>query len=162
MLWVEGGKKKSGVQFNLVTYVEEYEASTRTDYEGEREMMWEKQALEFWQTIKGGQYTEEEAQEKWNKLNRECDIRDQDGPEKKPLRLAVKTHDVVKDVNSVGLKRKMVCEEKGNKKATKEDLERMGKRIMMNHQGGAAGAVSMDLESLASTMVKKWKRWTSV
>ena len=111
--------------------------------------MWEKEAIEFWQSVPGGQYTEEEAQAKWLKHSAECKLRDHAGPEKKPLRLAVKIGDLVNEINSIGKKRRIVCEEKGNKKAKAEDIENLVQRMQMNHSSG----VGLDMEDLQSKMV---------
>ena len=110
--------------------------------------MWEKEAIEFWQSVPGGQYTEE-AQTKWLKHSAECKLRDHAGPEKKPLRLAVKIGDLVNEINSIGKKRRIVCEEKGNKKAKAEDIENLVQRMQMNHSSG----VGLDMEDLQSKMV---------
>ena len=134
-----------------MTYMEEVEASTRKDYEGECQMMWEKQAIEFWMKIKGGQHTEEEGNIMWLLLEKECEVRDNLGPAKKPLRLSVKVKDTVKDVNSLAIKRRMLCEEKANKKAKQEDLDKLSKRITMNH--------ALEQQALIWTWASWRSRW---
>ena len=45
-------------------------------------------------------------------------VTDQKGPPKKPLRMAIGTRDIVANKNAFIKKRKMLCEEKGIKKAS--------------------------------------------
>ena len=120
--WEGGSKPKSGVAFSVVTFMEETEASTAIEYVGEKQLMWEKQALTFWQSVDGGCLTEEEAQSRWSSMvaNIEADrtVTDHKGPQKKPLRMAIGTRDIVANKNAFIKKRKMLCEEKGMKKAS--------------------------------------------
>ena len=120
--WEGGSKPKSGVAFSVVTFMEETEASTAIEYVGEKQLMWEKQALTFWQSVDGGCLTEEEAQSRWSSMvaNIEADrtVTDHKGPQKKPLRMAIGTRDIVANKNAFIKKRKMLCEEKGIKKAS--------------------------------------------
>ena len=143
-LWTQGGKDKKGVQWCLVTYIEETEASTGVDYVGEKVMMWEKQAIQFWMSVDGGCYTEEESIAKWAKLVSDKDdhITDQKGPPRKRLRFAIKTRDMVNDVNSFKKRRKMVCQDKPLKKASQEDLSKLTKRVQMHHSAGSGSGLN--------------------
>ena len=70
---------------------------------GEAVMMWEKQAVAFFQPVEGGCHSEEEATAKWTDLVAKMDdpgvIKDRKGPPKKPLRFAIRTRDLVNNVN---------------------------------------------------------------
>ena len=66
--WEGGSKPNGGIAFSLVIFMEETEASTAIEYVGEKQFMWERQALTFWQSVDGGCLTEEEAQSRWSSM----------------------------------------------------------------------------------------------
>lgn len=146
--WTSRGKK-GGVQWAMVTYMQEVEASTTVAYEGEFVMMWERQATEFWQTIAGGSMMEEEASSKWLTMSAQKDHdatpHDMKGPPKKPLRLAVKVADKVVHSNAFKRSRKLVMEEKGNKNASQEEIDRLVKKAMTNHDATAQAIEAGDV-----------------
>ena len=101
--------------------------------------------------------TEEEAQSFWLQQSTNAAalgvITDQRGPAKRPLRIRVKTADMVNFVNHHDRKRKIVMEEKGLKKATEADLHRMAKRTMANHDKLGSGSADQSLADIAQGMV---------
>ncbi len=53
--------KKGKIAFSLMIYMQTVEASSSTIYQATYDMMWENQAVQFWQTVGGGSSSEEEA-----------------------------------------------------------------------------------------------------
>ena len=96
--WELKGRSRSGVQWCAVTYVEEVEVTSAVEYVGERQMMWERHANIFWQSVEGSMMTEEEADAEWSLMVSRKDIDktpyDYKGPARRPLRLAIKAKDV--------------------------------------------------------------------
>lgn len=97
--------------WNLATYFEEWKATAETGYVGRVKLMWEDQAVEFWQSTAGGSMSKGEAEARWRHeaMNRdELGIAwDKKGPAKSPLRLAVPFEDVIDDVMRVGTAKRL-------------------------------------------------------
>ncbi len=58
--WAAKGKKGK-ITWAMVTYMQTAEASTSVAFAGTAKMMWEREAIEYWQSVPGGASTEEEA-----------------------------------------------------------------------------------------------------
>ncbi len=145
------------VRWNIVTYMEEIQSTTGVEYVEEGEMMWRKQALRFWQSPEGGSMSDEDATLEWARLSSNIEslglITDQRGPPKEPLRIRVKTSDKVNFKNAHSRKRKILMEEKGLKKCEDEDIDRLTKRTLANHDKIGTGSSDVDLAGLAQGMV---------
>ena len=100
----KAGNKKAA--WSVVNYMEEVKASSKVRNVDKGKMMWEDQAIEFWQTAAGGSYSKMAARSKWDAMveNKEADgtITDQDGPKWRPLRLRIHVGDDVNFENSFG------------------------------------------------------------
>ncbi len=158
--WVEKGKPGKGNGFCLVTYIEEAEATTGVEYVGEKVMMWERQAIMFWQSVDGGAISEEDAANRWQTMaaakNDEKIPWDMLGPVKKPLRMAIPTRDVVNTLNSFLRKRKVEMRDKPSKSTSQENIDRMIKRTQMHHDtsvGVGGVAASSSLKDISHRMV---------
>ena len=86
----EGAKKKYA-KFSCIQFSEIMQAVTETEYQGQGQMMWERQALEHWTSTAGGRMSEEEAAAKWKSLASKLEgpdkvVHDYKGPAKSPLR----------------------------------------------------------------------------
>ena len=116
----------------------------------------------FWQSVDGGCSTEEEADAKWKALEvlaKEGSIVfDKQGPEKKPLRLAVDREVMVYNYNDVKKKRQIDFVDKPLKKVDEGQLGKMVKRVMSNHDsiGGSSSADSVipDAQKLGTMMLQ--------
>ncbi|CAL1151620.1 unnamed protein product [Cladocopium goreaui] len=139
----KAGQKKS--TWNLAEYIEEVRASTETVGTSRGKMMWQDQAIEFWRSTDGGALTKQEAASKWDELVATYEAlgipHDHKGPAKASLRLRIHTEDLVDDVKRVAKEKKVVMHGQQTKKATAEDVEKMSKSLMVNHdkiQGGVS------------------------
>ena len=159
--WVTNSKQGK-VKWCMIQYKESVEAQTGVRLSENQQMMWERQAVLFWQSVDGGCLTEEEAQARWSKLaarvGEEGCIFDYKGPERKPLRLAITREDMVYNYNEVSKKRSVDFLEKAQKKVDDAGLQKTLKRVMTSHdQIGGSSAVSTiipDSEGLAQMMVQ--------
>ena len=52
----------------LLKYVEEVDANSAMVFRDHGIMMWKRQAIKFWESIDGGELTEEEANQKWRDM----------------------------------------------------------------------------------------------
>jgi hypothetical protein len=148
---------KGKPKWSLVTYMEEIEAASQVAYTDEGEMMWEKQAIQFWMSIAGGAMTEDEAELRWKQFAASPEdfglLSDQGGPPKKPLRLRVKVADKVDFSNLYARKRKLNMSEQSIKNATSEDIERLSKKAMANHDKVGDLSKDIGLSEIAHGMV---------
>ena len=152
------------IQWNIVTYMEAVLAETGLTYSGNSRMMWEKQALSFWQSVDGGCMSEEDAEAKWESLAGRLDdedvVHDMKGPAKKPLRIAVWVEDMIYDYNKVAKQRKVEFQDKPQKKVDEATIEKYMKRATSGHEevgGGAAASIGQVLPSgnrLSQTLVR--------
>ncbi len=75
------------------------QVASSTEFLAKGCMMWEKQAIEHWQTTAGGRLSEEDAKARWEEWTSNKEemglIFDLKGPARKPLRLRVGTLDEV-------------------------------------------------------------------
>ena len=135
---------KKAVKFCVAQFQHEHAAEQSIDFAGEGEMMWERQAIEYWTSVPGGALSQDDAQARWNDwsshyLDREI-IHDEKSPNpKKPLRLRIPTKDSVNFVNrSIDAKR-TVATETPVKKPKEADLEKMQARLSVGFGSGTGG-----------------------
>ena len=138
------GQKAGKIKWSMMEYKESVEAESGVRLSENQQMMWERQALVFWQSVDGGAHTEEEAQSKWDKLAARVGdadvISDHKGPSKKPLRLAIIREDMVYNYSQLAKKRKVEFSDKAQKKVDDAGIQKTVKRVMSNHDSVAAGA----------------------
>lgn len=100
----KAGNKKAA--WSVVNYIEEVKAASKVRNIDQGQMMWEDQAIEFWQTAAGGSYSKMAARSKWDVMvdNKEADgtITDEHGPKWRPLRMRIHVGDNVNFENSFG------------------------------------------------------------
>ena len=101
--------------------------------------------------------TEEEAEMRWtNESTNSKDlgiITDQHGPPKRPLRIRVKVADKVNFSNAYSRKRKSVLQDMGIKNASDDDVHRLAKRAMANHDKAGSLTEDLDLQEIGQGMV---------
>ena len=142
--WCAGGKVGK-VKWSIIQCKESVEATSGTRLAENQQLMWERQALLFWQSVDGGANSEEESQQKWNALAARVGepgvIYDKKGPERKPLRLAITREDMVINCNDVARKRQMEWTEKVKnddasvaKSMKRHDKSRHDRRFLLSHE----------------------------
>ena len=155
------GNKVGKVKWSFTQYKESIEASSGVRLSENQQMMWERQAVLFWQSVDGGASTEEEAQDKWNRMAARVGdpdvIYDEKGPKRKPLRIAVTREDMVYNYNDVSKKRQLEFQDKANKKSDDASISKAVKRVLSNHDniGSSAGGPFLPgADELSQMMVK--------
>ncbi|CAE7040338.1 unnamed protein product [Symbiodinium sp. CCMP2592] len=154
--WCSTGKQGK-VKWSLVQYKETLEAETGVQLSENQQLMWERQAVLFSQSIAGGAYTEEEAQAKWDSLSAKVKegtvISDLKGPAKKPLRIAITREDMVYNFNKIAKKRSLEFQDKAQKKMDEAGIQKQLKRVMSNHDSVGGSALPQSSEEMAQLMV---------
>ena len=141
--WVANGKQGK-LKWSVVQYRESLSAESGTRTSENQQMMWEKQAIKFWQSVDGGCYTEEEAEQKWKTMEALSKtgevLSDKKGPEKKPLRLAITREDMVYNYNDVSKKRSLEFSDKPQKKMDDAALAKSVRRVLSSHENIASSS----------------------
>ncbi|OLQ13846.1 hypothetical protein AK812_SmicGene2046 [Symbiodinium microadriaticum] len=140
--WCSSGKAGK-VKWSFVQYKETVEAESGVRLSENQQLMWERQAVLFFQSIDGGAFTEEEAQAKWDALSAQVKegtvISDLKGPAKKPLRIAITKEDMIYNYNNLSKKR---------------SIQKAVKRVMSNHDSvGGSAALPQSIDEMAKLMV---------
>ncbi|CAE7445809.1 CCB1, partial [Symbiodinium necroappetens] len=140
--WCSSGKAGK-VKWSFVQYKETVEAESGVRLSENQQLMWERQAVLFFQSIDGGAFTEEEAQAKWDALSAQVKegtvISDLKGPAKKPLQIAITKEDMIYNYNNLSKKR---------------SIQKAVKRVMSNHDSvGGSAALPQSIDEMAELMV---------
>jgi hypothetical protein len=141
----------------VAQFQEERKAEQSVDFLALGTMMWEQQAIEFWQSTPGGSLSRSDAQARWNYQAANYEalgiVNDQLSPNKeKPLRLRVHTGDDVNFGNRSVHSNGVVMSEAGIKKPKEADIEKMAGRIMTGFSSGS-GAANFESQQIAQAMV---------
>ena len=152
--------QKSGLKrprWSTIQYKESIRTETGTDVFEEGLMMWRSQALGFWRSVDGGEASEEEAKDMWKyfstnrvQLKIPCDNR---GPAKAPLRLRIVVADKVNYRSSYLRCKELEMMEAPLKKGTQEDIDRLTKRAMSNHDKIGSSAADVGIQEAACNMI---------
>ncbi|MCP4243678.1 MAG: hypothetical protein GY772_24250 [bacterium] len=152
------GKAGKGEGWNLMQYIEALAVQSGTQHLAQGKMMWEREAIEFWQTTPGGRTSEEDAKARWAEWVKRKDelgiVHDLKGPNPQfPLRLRVPTGDEVNYATSYIREKRMSCEAAAKKKPTQDDLDRVSRKCLLDHEkiGNPEGDVA--LHSIAQRLV---------
>ena len=139
--------------FQLLVFTESFAAISATDVKKTGQMMWKKQAIMFWQSVDGGDYTEDEAIKMWQDLLSDPDHEsDSDGPPKAPKRLKVQKSTKVVD-RQTQEKRKEMSLTSTKKKFEYADLMRGKKRCVSGHED-IASVVDADVKVNTAALLK--------
>eukprot|EP00959_Pyramimonas_sp_CCMP1952_P229917 4806939-Pyramimonas_sp.AAC.1 len=141
-------------KFVVAQYKELHETSQGVEGTDHGKMMWEDEAIEFWQTTPGGSLGKTEAKAKWDDLSAHYKERkiphDWDGPSaSKPMRLRIKTGDTLDFKNSAMQKQLTERVAAAIKKPREEDWARMRGKIYRNFEKMGSGAASTDMQDVA-------------
>ena len=145
-------------KFSVAHYEEGFRTEQGVQFAGEGEMMWEAQAVQWWQTIRGGSLSLDAAQARWDDwaahYKERGIIHDFNGSSAtKPLRLRVPTRDTVNFLNKALSSKAYTAMEAASKKPKKDDLEKMHGKTLIGFERIGNGSASMDSTSLAQSMV---------
>ena len=139
--------------FQLLVFTESFAAISATDVKKTGQMMWKKQAIMFWQSVDGGDYTEDEAIKMWQDLLSDPDHEsDSDGPPKAPKRFKVQKSTKVVD-RQTQEKRKEMSLTSTKKKFEYADLMRGKKRCVSGHED-IASVVDADVKVNTAAQLK--------
>ena len=106
----KAGNKKT--TFCISTFIESQKASSKVRSNELGQLMWEDQAIEFFQTTAGGSLTKAKAKIEWDSRVANVDddtLTDQKGPQHSALRIWVKTGDMVSFENTYGRSKHLDC-----------------------------------------------------
>lgn len=150
--------KLKKTKWNLSQYKESIIAKSGTDFVAHGELMWERQAIEFWQSTSGGRLSEEAAKAQWDDWARNKEklnvIFDYNGPNKSaPLRLRIPVKDAVNFVNSYAREKRNELLEAAVKKPGQEDVDKNNRRCLVDHDKIGNGSGEPGLTSIAQGMV---------
>ena len=85
--------------WSLSSFVETVKASSKTRTTDEGRLMWQEEALLFWQSVQGGCLSKSASQSLWDSMKETAEedgtITDMGGPKQAPFRMRVKTGDLV-------------------------------------------------------------------
>ena len=145
-------------KWNLSQYKEAVVAKSGTNFVEHGELMWERQAIDFWQSTSGGRLTEEAAKAKWDEWARNKEtlniVFDYNGPNKSsPLRLRVPVKDAVDFVNSYAREKRNELHEAVVKKPGQAEVDKNNRRCLLDHDKIGSGSGDPGLTSIAQGMV---------
>ena len=98
----KNGNKKCS--WNVITYIESIKATSAVQHKAQGKMMWEDEAVQWWQRIEGGSLTKAAAEAKWKSMVESAEedetVTDMLGPAKAPFRMRIHVADMVDFTNS--------------------------------------------------------------
>ena len=106
----KNGSKKTN--WSIATYQETVRATSGTKFVDEGELMWQDQAILFFQTPAGKNLTQAQAKAKWDSMVAAMDdsaVHDKEGPPHAPLRLRVRVADKVNFASSYKRDKCLAC-----------------------------------------------------
>eukprot|EP00439_Symbiodinium_sp_Y106_P085503 s444_g28.t1 len=123
-------------------------------------MMWEEEAIQFWESVPGGSMSRAAAKSKWDNMKENIEVEnlitDTEGPKQAPLRIRIHTGDVINFEGTYGRSKQLGCMwrvdavSNQKKKATEAEVQKMARTLMVNHDSAPG---SMDLHDAARGMV---------
>ena len=140
----EEGKKRPSLK--LLELVHQVSAESSVDHKAVGEMMWIGHAIAHYQKPKNGGFDVDEIKEMFKtSYNTPGAITDKKGPNKAPLRVWMKTKDLVEYRNSLVKSKMYRVHEKSVKKSTQEDVDKALSWVQNNvdKAGGASNCLSM-------------------
>jgi hypothetical protein len=152
------GRQKN-IKFGVARYKETSKTEQAVETIDRGRLMWERQAVEFWQSTDGGKLSEEDSQLKWDDLAATCIKRkipwDMDSPNpRKPLRIRVEMHKDV-DFRSSHIQSKEVEEEASVvKKPTEETMTELKNKLYKDFDKMSTGAADVGAREIATAMVQ--------
>lgn len=144
-------KKKA---FQMLTLVEKFTVEVADDTIVKGKMMWEDEAVEFWQSTKGGKMSQVEAKQKWqDALQNEKEFpQDQLGPKQAPTRVRVPKGDYVNFRTTAGRTKEMnVATQK--RKYDEDDVKRAQRQCLSGFDT-VCGVDSSTMDSVARQLFK--------
>ena len=145
-------------KFVVAVYSESFKTEQGVRYLGRGTMMWERQAIEHWQSTAGGSCSADDAAARWDEWTahyKERDIlHDFLSPNaKKPLRLRIPTSDDVDFLNQAMKSKQIEASELAVKKPKAEDVDRMRARTLTGFDKVGNGSAGVDNQNIARSMI---------
>jgi len=140
----ERGKRGS---FNLVSYKEEYAASTTSSTKARGRMMWEEYYVEFAKKTKGGSLSEAAARARWKEMLQDPAVeKDQNGPPEAPTRCLVPMFDEVAHGSKLTHTKSQGLQTKKDQKNVSAEQAAKDRRLLL--QGHERGALNKNGEAM--------------
>eukprot|EP00971_Amphidinium_carterae_P346443 6487890-Amphidinium_carterae.1 len=149
---VSGGSKRGKTSTaQTLEYLEEIISSTKVHRQTEGEMMWEKEYIQFAQTLKAGRLTDDEAKAKWQEWSSQAANNDESvftdllGPVHHPLRIWVKTADKIVFENTFEKRKGVKFAKKPEKITSDNQVDGAARSVLLDHEklGGESSLSSI-------------------
>ena len=99
--------------WSIATYLHSVKATSKTRSVEAGKMMWEEEAIQYWESVPGGSMSRAAAKSKWDNMkeNIEADnlITDTEGPKQAPLRIRIHTGDLVNFEGTYSRSKRLGC-----------------------------------------------------
>ena len=149
-------KGNKHVKWNAIAYEERAYAKTATQRLSKGKLMWEKEAIEYWMSTKGGALSDVEAEAKWKDMAKHHETRKKKqltrtGP-KQTLTMRVEKGTYINNLSEQG-RQKEASFRQDKRKASEADLDIIMRDVTTNHET-IGGRLVKDTQSVVESLAR--------